>query len=132
MLWLSLFSPLFIGFLLISIIWPRHKAASPHLLIQSCLAVGVGLGIASYSFFLGLAVFPRSSDDFGNAETMYLLVFTVVLLCVYALRRRKDPAPRSAPQPASKPAIVWTLCVSFYIALIAAMIAFMFLSSSVF
>ena len=128
MLWLSLFSPLFIAFLFISIIWPRHKTVSPHLLIKSCLAVGAGLGISSFSFFLGLVVFPRSSDGFVTAEMIFFAILTVVLLYLYAIRTRKDPAPRSTSKPASKAGLVWILFAPFYIALIAAMIVFIFLS----
>lgn len=119
---LSLIVPLFIGFLLISLLWPIQGAVRSQLLIKSSLALGLGLGISSCTFFLWSVVFYPSSTGFPIVEAALVIVLTVVFS--YVSRTRKDSA-NSPFGPISNLRTHWILSTCFYISLIAAVIALM-------
>ncbi len=120
---LSLIVPPLIGFLLISLLWPIQGAVRSQLLIKSSLALGLGLGVSSCTFFLWSVVFYPSSAGFPIVEAALVIVLTVVFS--YVRRTRKDSSATPPFGPISNLRTHWILSTCFYISLIAAVIALM-------
>jgi hypothetical protein len=122
-LFISLLIPLSIGYFFVCSFWPEVKSNQNQFLIKSFLAVGVGLGICSFVFFIWLLVVGPSISG--------LIIFEIALLIcligvfIYKTKRRKTEVDcRSLTEQTAHP----IFSVSFYIVLIFSIASFVFIS----
>jgi hypothetical protein len=93
------------------------------------LASGLGLGVASCTFFL-CRVFNVSTGAFQIIETLFFLVCTAIFLLLNrreSNKRKSDVSSSYRSEPAS-PGISKIISVSFFIVIFSAVIAFVTLS----
>jgi len=83
---LSIFVPLSIGFFLMHIFLPFKSSISEYLLLKGSLAVGLGFGITSCTYFLCLLLFGPTTTGLIllDAGTLGFLMF----LFIYAVKTR--------------------------------------------
>jgi len=116
----SLMLPFCIGYCLISLSWPRLGGAWEHLLLKASLSAGIGLGISSGIYFIGLLLFGPSR--------IVLLVEMLVLISLAAFYWNKTKVRFYSPSPVpdiftiSHPPCHWTLPLSFAIVFLTSMI----------
>jgi hypothetical protein len=111
------------GFLVICCCWPNDRFACSNLLFKICLAVGLGVGISSCSFFLELSVSATSRASLIITEASLLACLIAVYLYV---NRRRDRAllPELPTKLISDKRITLLLAVVFSLALVSALITF--------
>lgn len=84
---LALLLPAAIGFIFVSLFWPRDIPFRRMVLIKCCLGVGVGFGLFSCFFFIWLLLFGPSSK--GLIATQVLFVGCACAALIYRARIAK-------------------------------------------
>jgi hypothetical protein len=125
---LALLIPVAGGSLLIYMCWPRKHASTADLPLIAALGVGLGLGLSSVGFFIGLVGFGSSLE--------YFVVEVVGLAVLFALlfRRLRGGAfgfgRRPGGRPVEAPFAFWLLAPGFAASLIAALFTFGYRSAT--
>jgi 4-amino-4-deoxy-L-arabinose transferase-like glycosyltransferase len=120
--------PLIGGSLLLYTFWPRERASRGDLPLILALGAGLGLGLSSVGFFIGLVGFGSSVE--------YLVVegLGLAILLGLMLRRIRSGAltvPRdSGGRPSGAPFVSWLLAPGFAVSLIAALVTFGYRSAT--
>ncbi|MBI3725947.1 glycosyltransferase family 39 protein [bacterium] len=94
--------PFLTGLALTGIAWPRRKAEAAETLLLAALALGLGLGAASLTFFASLVAAGTITSAFFVTEVVLLLVLGRILLArnersrdeVVTAGRGRERAPR--------------------------------------
>lgn len=93
----SFLCPVATGMALCFLLWPHRRTSAADLALKAALGAGLGVGLSSCLWFVGLALFGH--------ETKWLPAFELLVLAVllaglgYRLRRRKPEIPET-PAPA--------------------------------
>ncbi|NIN70722.1 MAG: phospholipid carrier-dependent glycosyltransferase, partial [Gemmatimonadetes bacterium] len=120
--------PVIGGSLLLCVFWPRERGLRGDLPLILALGAGLGLGLSSAGFFIGLVGFG-SSKAFFALEAMGLAV-----LLGLALRRVRSEAltgpRRPVGHPTGAPFVSWLLAPAFAGSLIAALVRFGYRSAT--
>lgn len=128
LLLLSLLLPQLTAVILIWIVWPVQKLTRYDFLLKFCFAVGIGFGILSCVFFLQLSLFGPSRT--GLVSTQIALLIALVAIFFYRTREAKKSPPvlGDSDQPLKPSRFAATLSVLFFVALVSAACAFVFIS----
>jgi hypothetical protein len=86
---LSIFTPLLLGFVLISFLWPDQRPFR-YFIIKGSIATGLGIGFFSIVFFIWLLVFG-TSKNFILFERVLLVPLLISLY--YAFKKYRNPLP---------------------------------------
>jgi len=124
---LALLIPASLAFFVISLLWRSPKTALGIFCIKIFLAAGLGCGIFSCTFLIWLSVFGASTKAFWLTQA----IICIVLALVWWRTRSQAPPPPPAEVAASpNPQLRfgWALDLVFFIALISAISAFIFLT----
>ncbi len=126
---LALLIPAAGGSLLISVGWPRERAPTADLPLIVALGAGLGLGLSSVGFFIGLVGFG-SSPGYFVVEVAGLAVLLALLF-----RRLRSGEPggfgrRPIGRRIEAPLAFWLLAPGFAVSLIAALLAFGYRSAT--
>jgi hypothetical protein len=70
---LSLLPPLIMGFLIVSILWPKDKGILPDLALKCCLSVGFGFGVSSCFVFVSVMVVGQITRGILVSELMLVV-----------------------------------------------------------
>jgi hypothetical protein len=125
---LAFLIPIIGGSLLLSTFWPRTLASLTDLPLILALGAGLGLGLSSVGFFVGLVG--------SGSSTVYFVVEVVglaVLLGLLLRRIRSGAMPvrlRSGGRPTGPPYVSWLLAPGFAVSLIAALVTFSYRSAT--
>ena len=84
---LSILFPLLLGFIFISILFPRQNAGNGIFLMKLSLSSGIGFGVSSLLFFIWLLVFD-SNNIFLIVEKVVLLLFIVYGIFFFVKKRK--------------------------------------------
>lgn len=126
-LFLSVFIPQLIGFILILAAWPTVKPVRANLILKSCLSVGCGFGILSCLYFLQLSFFGPSRKVLAAGQVVFLICASAVLF--YRLKSNRDDQPvatLSNGRPQKRLRLI--LSVSIITAIVLGAVAVVFLS----
>ena len=124
---LSILIPQLIAFVLILGLWPGELSLRSNLLLKSCLAAGVGLGILSCVYFLQLSLFGPSRK--GLAATQLALLICAAAILFYRLKSTKNVPPNEpVREPPSRSRLQLILSILFIAAFVSAVVAFIFIS----
>ncbi len=123
----SLVVPVLTGLAFVYSFWPKPQRRRSHHLMAVSLAVGIGFGLSSCSFFLASLVFGVSRAGLILAEVSLLACFTV---CFFAMKQRycslvSDICFDTISEP---PAYRPLLSLCFYVTLACALAGFMAVS----
>lgn len=124
---LAILIPQIIAFIFISTLWPGQKPLRSDFLLKMCLAVGIGFGILSCTYFLQLLLFGPSRGALVSTQIALLVLLGAALY--YRIRWKKAASVsgiEGSPPPVLK--LHRVLLVLFIVALIAATAAFVFIS----
>jgi hypothetical protein len=122
----SILIPQLIALVFMFLVWPRRMPLSS-LPLRICLAVGIGLGLFSCTFFVQLLVFGSSRSVFISIQIALLALLTAAL--VYAVKsRRTSPAGESSAETPPRSRLRLILSIVFVIALVSASLTFIFMS----
>jgi hypothetical protein len=102
-----------LGFLLVTLLWPKGKGSLPETLLKVVTGLTLGMGTTSVLFFLWLVVVNRASRGFVLVEVVVLglLAFAVVF---FNKRRPVVPQSRPAVAPSSR---LWSILALFLLVL---------------
>ena len=107
------------GFLLLYVLWPARPFVRSQLGLTLSLAVGIGLGVSSCTFFLALVLFGGGRHGAAVLDAT-LLVLVLALSFLVPSTRWMPPRSSAALTAATRPAIRWTLGATLVAALSAA------------
>jgi len=93
---LALLVPVAAGFVGVTALWPGPRRPDRAFLLKACLALGWGLGVGSWTFFLWLVVAGSPGPGLAVAEAV---VFALLLVGFIILLRRGRPT-LELPAPA--------------------------------
>jgi 4-amino-4-deoxy-L-arabinose transferase-like glycosyltransferase len=98
-LFIAFLPPLAAGYLLVTTLWPTPRHTIPDVLTRSFLAVGIGFGLSSCVFFIGLVV--------AGPTLLTAIVSDLILLAItgigFALRRKSPQLRQAGAQPPVEP-----------------------------
>lgn len=113
---LALLLPAAIGFVFVSLFWPRDIPFRRMVLIKCCLGVGVGFGLFSCFFFIWLLLFGPSSK--GLIATQVLFGGCACAVLIYRARiARATPSPELLGGKPSNTKQHWVLLGGFFLML---------------
>lgn len=93
--------PAVVGFACVTALWPARRRPDSAFLLKACLALGWGLGVASWGHFLWLALAGSSGRGLFAAEAVAAAVL-LAAFAVAALRTRPAVEPVAVPAPRAK------------------------------
>lgn len=125
---LSIFLPQLIALTLISIVWPVQRPKRSDFLLKFCLAVGIGFGILSCLFFLQLSLFGPSRTGLVSTQIALLIVLLAIFFYRTKGAKKSPPVLGQSDQPLKRSTFAVTLSVLFFVALVSAGCAFVFIS----
>lgn len=126
----ALFVSLLTGHLTMCLVYPGYRPFRSHLTLKHCLALGLGLGVSSCTFFLWLLIGGPSQNGLILSELVFFAcVMGALLYCIRGRARAISTDIVSEPQPRlMNHWILRALWISMTIALTTAVTRFFFLS----
>ncbi|HVG22070.1 MAG TPA: glycosyltransferase family 39 protein [Blastocatellia bacterium] len=124
---LSVASPLVIGFLLVCVLWPGARPVRSDFLFKLCISVGPGFGLFSCLYFLQLSLFGPSRKKFA-AEVLAVTAALLAALLYRVLRSKGQAAGGSPAASTPKGRLYKAIPVVFFVALASALATFIFYS----
>jgi hypothetical protein len=122
----SILVPQLIALLFIFLVWP-HRARLSSLPLRICVAVGIGLGLFSCTYFVQLLVLGPSRTTFIFIQIALLAALSAIL--VYRVKSRKTASQVETPaHTTSNPILRLALSIVFVVALVSASLSFIFIS----
>ncbi|HJX64953.1 MAG TPA: phospholipid carrier-dependent glycosyltransferase [Polyangia bacterium] len=102
-----------LGFLLVSLFWPKGKDSLPETLLKVLTAVTLGMGATAALFFLWLVVVNRASRGFVLVEVVVLglLGFAVIFF------KRRRPVVLQDRPAVTRTSRVWPILALFFLVL---------------
>jgi hypothetical protein len=122
----SILIPQLIALVFIFLVWPYRKPLSS-LPLKICLAVGIGLGIFSCTYFVQLLILGPSRIAFVSFQIALLAILTTLLF--YAVKARKNSPVGEIPEETpSRPKLRLLLSILLLIAFVSASLTFILIS----
>jgi hypothetical protein len=124
----SLLIPILTGWLLVCLLLPYQERTGSYILIKLCLAIGLGFGISSISFFVSLLAFGQSA----TALILIEISLAISLLIIFLYKKDLITHPKypeiDFKKTDTNSKIRLILSLGFYTALFSAVLSFIFLS----
>ncbi len=108
---LALLVPVAIGFVVVTALWPADRRPDQTFLLKACLALGWGLGVASWTFFLWLVVAGALEPGLWVAEAAILGLLLAGSLVLLRFTRPTTSLPATPGSEETLPRLLTTAFV---------------------
>jgi hypothetical protein len=82
LLLISLFPPFLLAYLFLNVLWPQENFGLFSIVLKFSLAIGVGFGLTSCTFFIWLQLFGTEANNYIVFDMIILLISTITVLSV--------------------------------------------------
>ncbi|NNL41619.1 MAG: hypothetical protein HKO79_03935, partial [Desulfobacterales bacterium] len=94
---ISLALPIVTAFLIVNLVWPKKDSIYAEFAIKTCLSIGLGLGLSSWSFFICLVIFRGEKKHF----LWFDLIILIIILILFIYKKKNTPTYNSKPEAVS-------------------------------
>ena len=125
---LSIILPFITAFLAIDILWPTNLSSKSQFYIKACLAICLGLGLSSYTCFIGLVWYsPPSKMIIIFAEFLLFSVFCLIYYFRIKLCNESNPTEKNRNLSGTQ-SLLSTIYIFFLISIASSSVLFILMS----
>ena len=125
---LSIVLPLITAFLAIDILWPTNSSSKSQFYIKACLAICLGLGLSSYTCFIGLVWYsPPSKMVIIFAELLLFSVFSLIYYFRIKISNESNPTEKNRNLSGTQ-SLLSTIYIFFIISIASSSVLFILIS----